>query len=449
MKRPLSILLVLMMVLGLLAPAAALAEEILLPDIAAFAGDKLTVGKMTDYEYCIQQTYTGSAENIQTVADAYIRLLKEKYDLLNTFSYTANVDNTYPRYDLAFIAKTAPDGFEVFTMNDSTYGYSANDCHLFICYTQLAGSDENFLQITYSSSFTYADTGDRLSGGSVSTDAPEPVVKATPEPTPNPDCPVCHGDRICDTCGGAGYSLMTLRDSNEPVQIACTAGCHIGVCPQCITVCDICGSDGLCNTCGGLVTDTACTDENCNSGFCAQCMPQPEDRFALVATPEPTPEPTPKPTPKPTEKPEPTRTPKPTPTLVPSGQATFEDGTVIADPALYSDFQFHRTKKELADFGSDESDYYVFKPKSDFEGSLYSFARDYVNALANSRLYEIVGEESADGSSWWYLSYVGDAYLDECEHILLHGADMKVYVNPSDQNINIRLNPDITFLDYD
>ena len=53
-------------------------------------GDKLTVGEMTDYEYCIQQTYTGSAENIQAVADAYIRLLKEKYDLLNTFSYTAS-----------------------------------------------------------------------------------------------------------------------------------------------------------------------------------------------------------------------------------------------------------------------------------------------------------------------------------------------------------------------
>lgn len=90
MKRFFSILLVLMIVLGLLVPAVALAEEMLLPDIAAFAGDKLTVGEMTDYEYCIQQTYTGSAENIQAVADAYIRLLKEKYDLLNTFSYTAS-----------------------------------------------------------------------------------------------------------------------------------------------------------------------------------------------------------------------------------------------------------------------------------------------------------------------------------------------------------------------
>ena len=186
MKRILSILLVLMLSLGLIVPAAALAEEMLLPDMSAFAGDVLTAGEVTDYGYCIQHTYTGNAENIVDVVVDYMNLVEKKYGYTIIDSFTTTVDDSYPRHDIAFNVPNAPEGFSSFTMSDSSSDYSIDDCHLFISYSYLDGTDENFLQITYSSDFTRIDTGDRLGGNYVSIVAPKPVAASTPEPTLEP-----------------------------------------------------------------------------------------------------------------------------------------------------------------------------------------------------------------------------------------------------------------------
>ena len=290
-----------------------------------------------------------------------------------------------------------------------------------------------------------------------------PTVVLAGEATDN--CALCGGDRICDTCGGAGYSLMPLYESDELVQIACVAGCNVGVCPQCAVACETCGNDGLCDTCGGLGYETAqafgsdqllkiaCGGANCKQGFCADCMPEVADRFALVnaaqpeatpeMTPEPTPEPTPAPTPAPTEKPEPTRTPKPTPTLVPSGQAVFGDGTVIADPRLFSDGMF-RSSETSRSTGTDDADWYSFKPIRAFDGSLYSFAEEYVDALVDSGYYTLGDTRSFEGSYWWNLHYVYYSRLTPCDDNLLDGSDIQVYVSTNSEFIGLTINPSIT-----
>ena len=194
MKRPLSILLVLMLSLGLFVPAAALAEEMLLPDMSAFAGDVLTAGEVTDYGYCIQHTYTGNAENIVDVVVDYMNLVEEKYGYTIIDSFTTTVDDSYPRHDIAFNVPNAPEGFSSFTMSDSSSDYSIDDCHLFISYSYLDGTDGNFLQITYSSGFTCIDTGDRLGGNYVSIVARNlwllPRLNPLRNPLPPPPLPL-------------------------------------------------------------------------------------------------------------------------------------------------------------------------------------------------------------------------------------------------------------------
>lgn len=473
MKRSLSILLMMTLVLSLLLPVAVVAEEMLLPDMAAFAGDKLTDGEVTDYDFCLQQTFTGSAETLEDVVVEYMNLVEEKYGCTVIDSFTTTVDDSYPRHDIAFSAINVPEEFDSFTMSDASSDHSIDGCHLFISYSYLEGSDENFLQITYSSGFTYTDTGDRLGG--------EATTEPTPAPTQNPDCSLCHGDRICDTCGGAGYSLMSLYDSDDLIQIACAAGCNVGVCPQCAAACETCGNDGLCDTCGGLGYATAqafgsdellkiaCSGANCRQGFCAECMPEVADRFALVnaaqpestpeVTPEPTPEPTPAPTPALTEKPEPTRTPKPTPTVASTGQAVFGNGTKIAYLDFYSFFQVERRKEKKSDFPPKTCDECRYELSNSYSGSTYSFAEDYVDDLVDSGYYKLDSKSTFGAYTDWYLSYTGNADIGECKDSYLKDnfapdydyfsddySDICVSVSDQDDYVVVRKNPEIIYV---
>lgn len=291
-----------------------------------------------------------------------------------------------------------------------------------------------------------------------------PTVVLAGEATDN--CALCGGDRICDTCGGAGYSLMPLYESDELIQIACAAGCNVGACPRCAVLCETCGNDGLCDTCGGLGYETAqafgsdellkiaCSGVNCRQGFCADCMPEGEDRFALVnaaqpeatpeVMPEPTSEPTPAPTPAPTEKPEPTRTPKPTPTLVPSGQAVFEDGTVIANMELFSDGQFCYACEPMLSSGANDPHLFYFEPTPAFDGSLVSFAEEYVDALVNSGYYTLVETKSGKSHDTWYLRFVYNSRIAYCDNVSLRECDIVVDANAISGAIGLRINPAIT-----
>ena len=114
------------------------------------------------------------------------------------------------------------------------------------------------------------------------------------------ECALCGGDSVCDTCQGNGFLLMKAYGSDAQVQVACTAGCDNGRCPDCAVPCDVCGSDGKCDVCGGLgyvlmqaygsdeMVQVACMGENCADGACAVCT-------VVQMVPEPTPKPTPAP----------------------------------------------------------------------------------------------------------------------------------------------------------
>ena len=98
------------------------------------------------------------------------------------------------------------------------------------------------------------------------------------------NCELCGGDKICDTCKGLGYQIMTAYDTNEYVRVNCTAGCNAGHCPECYVPCEICDSDELCNMCSGLGYLTmkaygtneeilvVCTGDFCANGFCTACQ---------------------------------------------------------------------------------------------------------------------------------------------------------------------------------
>lgn len=463
MKRSFSGILVCLLALTLIVPSFALAEGYVLPDASAFAGELLSGCTVQDFDFCIQRMYLGCEEDIATVAVAYTDLLKQSYGMEEIFQYEADTGDGDTRFDYAYTTQEEHPELEDFGMDDPVYGYHVEACKLFITYSQTAGSSENFLQITHSIGFVYQDTGDRLNGDAFqeATAVPETAHAPAVEPTPDPDCAICHGDRICDTCGGAGYHMMTLHNSNEPVQIACSAGCNIGSCPACIIACGNCTSDGLCNSCGGLGHTTAqgadaeapeksvCTAESCRQGFCALCMPEWEDRFALVAVePEvtltPTPAPTPKPTPSPTKKPEPTRTPKPTPTLVPSGQAVIGKSTQIADLALFSNRQLYSSYQRLSDDHLN-ADYFRFAPTDSFQGSLRSIAEDYADSLADSGYYTLSKESSYDGYNYWFLQYINASSIEPCDDVLLEGADICICIPRSNDELLLWVNPSITF----
>ena len=118
------------------------------------------------------------------------------------------------------------------------------------------------------------------------------------------ECAICSGDRVCDTCGGLGYQLMTAYGSGEEVRVACMAGCEDGKCPDCFVECDICLRDGLCDVLGYLTMKAygsgeevrvACTGNHCAQGVCTAC--------SAVAAVTPTPKPTATPTPEPEKSP--------------------------------------------------------------------------------------------------------------------------------------------------
>jgi len=433
----------------------ALAEDVKLPDVAAFSGGLLTLESTDDKGFCTILIYRGSDADVRRVADAYFQLLTESYGMTEIFTFEEVVSDTDLRYHKAYSAAKHPE-IGTFMMNT---GAGSVECQLYIDYSQVANNDWNYFSFTYSSGFTYEDTGDRLANA--------PVSEVMPASQFSDGCTICDGDRVCNTCGGAGYSLMTAYGSNEPIQIACPAGCNVGACPDCIVQCDACGSDGLCDVCGGLAYTTAqaygsdemlkivCAGESCRQGFCAVCMPEMEDRFALVAADaneaaaEPTAEPTSVPTPTP--KPEPARTPKPMPTLVPSGQAVFGDGTQIAGLELYSNGEFYLENKNpwpAVSVNFEEADGRSYKPRPIFDGDIISFARKYVNALVESGYYVLEKESDySNGNISFYLSYAYPDRITPCRNSYLDGYDLVVYVNVENEYILWRINPAITICD--
>lgn len=441
MKKLLSLFLLLMLL-----PCIALAEEAILPDVGAFSEGLLTVAGPYIHENKCSYELFGSTEDVRQVAEAYITLITERYNMELIDSYFD--DDDYKDYDFFFSSTAHPEISSIVY-----YGFSP--CQLRLEYTEFYGKNgQDAFYISFSSDFTYEDTGDRLSD----------VVSQTAADV----CSICGGDRVCDTCGGAGYILMTLHGSNQPVQIACSAGCNVGSCPDCTVPCDHCGSDGLCDVCGGLAYTMAtaygsddllkitCTGPYCHQGFCASCMPDTVDRFALAsgtasqdAAVTPTPVPV---TITPPPKTEPTRTPKPVPTMVPSGQAVLsDDGTVLANLELFSDYEFTLTH---IDEGNDYDDapWYKFEPNPSFNGSIASFAKEYADSLVDSGYYQLNDEHSFEGRYDWYylyLSYEGPEYIRFFKDIRLkeNGRynDIHIAVNTTDNYIQIYLNPKITF----
>ena len=112
-------------------------------------------------------------------------------------------------------------------------------------------------------------------------------------------CAICGGDRVCDACGGSGYQLMQVYNSDKQVKVACTALCANGACPVCPAPCAVCSSDGLCNTCEGngyvhmqvygtnMNVKIACTGENCDDGKCTACKGSISTAIVSTSTPEP------------------------------------------------------------------------------------------------------------------------------------------------------------------
>lgn len=446
MKKLLFVFLILMLL-----PCVALAEGATLPDIAAFSEGLLTDYASIKYDDYAVLTYSGNEDNVRQVIEAYMSLIIERYDMELVGSYDLGLyDN---KNHFRFYSSTTLPEISTFIMAD-TFPI----CQLYI---HISDYSPYIIELAFSTDFTYEDTGDRLSD----------VVSQEADDV----CSICGGDRVCDTCGGAGYTIMTLRDSNEPVQIACPAGCNIGSCPDCTVHCDYCGSDGLCDECGGLAYTTAtafgsdelikiaCTGAYCQQGFCASCMPHAADRFAFASgtasqdaaaaseaisvTSEPIS--TPATIPTPISDLEPTRTPKPMPTIVPSGQAVLsDDGTIIADLELFSDYEFNLKHVEE---GNDYNDaaWYKFEPKSSFSGSVLSFAEEYADSLVNSGFYQLSAEGSTERFYRMYLSYEGPEYISAFEDVLLkeNGIynDIYIEVNTVEDYIVIYLNPKITF----
>ena len=262
---------------------------------------------------------------------------------------------------------------------------------------------------------------------------------------------------------------MTVYGSDEPIQIACTAGCNIGVCRECAVECGACGSDGLCDACGGLgyltmqaygsdeLLKIACTGDACRDGHCSVCVEA--EKTAPAETPAPTPEPTPEPTstpaptpvPTPTATPAPTRTPKPVPTLVPEGQACYGDGTTIASIVTFTGGGFKETYSDTPDpskkstFGFDVSHSFGYKPRNSFDGDAYEIAEDYVNSLTKSGNYKVLSTGNYKGNPSWNLKYCGSAKVKACNAPGLFDGDIRVYA--SDDYISLDINPVLKFIE--
>lgn len=437
MKKLLSLFLIFMLL-----PCVTLAEGAILPDIGAFSKGMLTVdASFNDDDYSVL-TYSGNEDDVRRVIEAYMSLIIERYDMELVGSYDLGPYANKNRF--RFFSSTALPEISTFIMAD-TFPI----CQLYVHFSDYS---TNKIELAFSSDFTYEDTGDRLS---------DVVSQATADV-----CSICGGDRVCDTCGGAGYILMTLQGSNQPVQIACPAGCNIGSCPDCTVPCEHCGSDGLCDLCGGLAYTTAtafgsgellkiaCTGPYCHQGFCASCMPDTVDRFALAsgtasqdAAAAPTPAPVTSPTPTP--KSEPARTPKPLPTVVPSGQAVLSaDGTILANLELYSNYEFTLTHIHEGN-DSDDAPRYSFMPESSFSGSIASFAKEYADSLVDSGYYRLNDEYSSEDFYRLFLSYEGPEHIRTFQDPMLKANgrynDISISVNTTDDYILIYLNPKITF----
>ncbi len=256
-------ILALLLALCLLLPLAASAAGIpTLPDLGAFAGDRLTPGDTEDFGFCQRVTLYGSKENVKLVAEAYVARLLKKYDICKHAHFTNFYDDGQSRrhYALGYVGEA-----EVGTVgyDDENEGWQISDAAIVLTYSQY--NVDNYVMLTYCSEFNYKDTGDRIEASlpknipnaaptpSTSTDAEtRSVITQTKDSPSVATCTVCSGtgayNIACSICQGAGVSSRDCTTCNGRSSNTCTA-CQGNKYTQCGS-CDGHGSRS-CSSCGG------------------------------------------------------------------------------------------------------------------------------------------------------------------------------------------------------
>lgn len=259
-------ILALLLTLCLLLPLAALAEEgPVLPDLARFAGDRLTAGAVEDFDFCKRVTLYGSKDDVKLVAEAYVERIMKKYDICKHAHFTNYYAEGQSRrhYALGYVgsAQVGTVGYD-----DENEGWQISDAAIVLTYSQF--NADNYVMLTYCSEFNYKDTGDRIeasirqsipnagptpsTGTSGSADTASASVIQSDKSPSVATCRLCSGSgaylTTCSVCKGAGVSSHTCATCDGRSSTPCSS-CGGNTYTQCGS-CDGHGSRS-CSSCGG------------------------------------------------------------------------------------------------------------------------------------------------------------------------------------------------------
>lgn len=273
-------ILALLLALCLLLPLTASADDTpILPDLGAFAGELLQSGDTEDFDFCKRVTLYGTRENVLLVAEAYVELLLEKYDITKHAHFTNFYDGGQSRrhYALGYSgdAQIGTVGYD-----DENEGWQITDAAIVLTCSQY--QQDNFVQLTYRAEFNYQDTGDRLEV------ATQPTLPAAPTPSTSDTqiviqkhdtasvatCGLCSGKGTykasCVACQGAGVNKRTCGTCNGRSTLICsTCG------GDKYTKCGACDGHGTrdCSSCGGTGHHSSShhSDSHHSSDTCSSC----------------------------------------------------------------------------------------------------------------------------------------------------------------------------------